>query len=155
MSNFKWSIAKAAYTKEFPDGTLKRVLEHYIVSSMSFTDAEATMYEQLGEFVKGEFFVKSITPIDIADLFQYDDSDVWYKIKVEYLIEDADTGKEKTSRDIFFVTARSINQANERVAENLKELLVSYRIVKSEETPIQEVYLHSNELEGGSYDEQE
>ncbi len=48
-----WYTIKVKFTKEFQDGTLKRVTEPYLINSMSFTDAEARIYKEVGEFVRG------------------------------------------------------------------------------------------------------
>ena len=99
-----WYTVKVKFTKEFQDGTLKRVTEPYLVGSISFTEAEARIYAEVGEFIRGEFLVTSIARTEFADIFQYDDSDRWYKCKVAYQTEDADTGKEKKVNQDFLVS---------------------------------------------------
>ena len=92
---------KVKYTKQFTDGTLKRVTEPYLVNSISFTDAEARIHQEVGEFVRGEFMVTSISKTDFADIFHYDDAEVWYKCKVAYVSEDAESGKEKKINKVY------------------------------------------------------
>lgn len=36
-----WFTVKVRYTKQFDDGSLKRVSEPYLLAAVSFTDAEA------------------------------------------------------------------------------------------------------------------
>src|SRR6056300_953872 len=100
-----WYTVKVKFTKEFQDGTLKRVTEPYLVSSLSFTEAEARIYQEVGEFVRGEFLVTSISKTDYADIFHYEDAEDWYKCKVTYVTEDADSGKEKKINNNFLVSA--------------------------------------------------
>lgn len=136
----KWYTAKVKYTKEFQDGTLKRVTEPYLVNSISFTDAEARIYKEVGEFIRGEFLVKSITETDFADIFQYDDTDIWYKAKVSYVSEDADSGKEKRINNNFLVSAQNGRDAYDRIEESLKGIMVTYEIPVISKTQIVEIF---------------
>lgn len=135
-----WHTVKVKYTKQLQDGTLKRVTEPYLVNSVSFTDAEARIHQEVGEFVRGEFLVTSISKTDFADIFHYDDAEVWYKCKVAYVSEDADSGKEKKINNNFLVTAHNIKEAYERIEESLKGLMVSYEISVIQLTPILEIF---------------
>jgi hypothetical protein len=135
-----WYTVKVKYTKEFQDGTLKRVTEPYLVNSISFTDAEARIYQEVGEFIRGEFLVTSISKTDFADIFQYDDCEVWYKCKVSYVSEDADSGKEKKVNNNFLVSAQNCKEAYERIEESLKGLMVSFEIPAIAVTQIVEIF---------------
>ena len=79
-----WFTVKVKYTKQLEDGTFKRVSEPYLVAAMTFTDAEARIYEELGSLIRGEFVVTGITRTDFHDIFHYEDADVWYKCKITY-----------------------------------------------------------------------
>lgn len=139
MSN-SWHTVKVKYTKQFTYGTLKRVTEPYLVNSISFTDAEARIHQEVGEFVRGEFMVTKIMKTDFADIFHYDDAEVWFKCKVAYVSEDVDSGKEKKINNNFLVTAHNVKEAYERIEESLKGLMVSYEISKVETTQIVEIF---------------
>ncbi len=135
-----WHTVKVKYTKQLTDGTLKRVTEPYLVNSVSFTDAEARIHQEVGEFVRGEFMVTSIAKTDFADIFQYDDAEDWYKCKVAYITEDLDSGKEKKVNNNFLVSAHNIKEAYERIEESLKGLMVTYEISVIQKTPIMEIF---------------
>ena len=135
-----WHTVKVKYTKQLQDGALKRVTEPYLVNSISFTDAEARIHQEIGEFVRGEFMVTNISKTDFADIFHYDDTEVWFKCKVAYKIEDADTGREAKVKHNFLVTANSVKQAYDRIKESLKGLQVDFGIEKIEVTPIIEIF---------------
>ena len=135
-----WYLIKVKFTKEFQDGTLKRVTEAFLVSAMSFTEAEARIYEEVGEFIRGEFIVQSIAKQEFADIFFFDDSDVWFKCKVGYVSEDEDSGKEKKFSVDFLVSAKTVDEANSRVTDSLAGLMISYEVSKVEKTNIMEVY---------------
>ena len=135
-----WFQVKVKFTKEFSDGTLKRVTEPYLVSAMSFTEAEARIYKEVGEFVRGEFSVTAIAKVDYADIFQYDDAEVWYDAKVSYVSEDADSGKEKKITHKYLVSAHNVKEAYERIEESLKGLMVTYETPVITKTTIVEIF---------------
>lgn len=135
-----WNLIKVKYTKEYQDGTLKRVTDQFLISAMSFTEAEARIYKEVGEHIRGEFIVKSITKKDFADVFQYDDSDTWFKSRVSYVSEDADTGKEKKTNNDYLVSAENLDEAEQRIVESLKGLMVKYEVLKVEKTQIIEIF---------------
>jgi hypothetical protein len=135
-----WHTVKVKYTKQLNDGTLKKVTEPYLINSITFTDAEARVHKEIGLFTRGEFMVTSVTKTDFADIFQYDDADVWYKAKVSYVTEDADGGKEKKVSNNFLVSAHNVKNAYERIEESLKGLQVDFVIPAINVTPILEIF---------------
>ena len=64
-----WMTVKVKYTKQLDNGALKRVSEPYLLAAMTFTDAEARIYEELGQIIRGEFNVVSIAREEIHDIF--------------------------------------------------------------------------------------
>ncbi len=124
----KWFTVKVKYTKQLDNGALKRVTEAYLIAAMSFTDAEARIYEELGSIIIGEFNVSNITPVEIHDIFAYDDTGVFYKCKATYDNIDADTEKSKKVSQVFLVEAGSVKEAFDRLTENLKGMLVDFQI---------------------------
>lgn len=140
-----WYIVKVRFTKEFQDGTLKRVTEAYLVKAVSFTDAETIIYAEVGEFIRGEFFVRSIAiQSNLVDVFQYDDSDKWHRCKVEYITED-DNGKEKKVKNNFLVSAANSLIAYERIEEQLKGMMATYEIPSVVLTSILDVIVPEDE----------
>lgn len=141
MSN--WMTVKVKYTKQLQDGTFKLVSEPYLVSAMTFTDAEARIYEELGSFIRGEFVVNGITRTDFHDIFHYEDADVWYKCKITYEAG-CDGGEEgaKTKKvsQSFLVTANSVKEASERIKESLSGMMIDYIIKSVVESPIIDVF---------------
>ena len=142
-----WYTVKVKFTKEFQDGTLKRVTEPYLVNSLSFTEAEARIHREVGEFVRGEFLVTTISKTEYADIFHYDDADVWYKCKVSYITEDGDSGKEKKVNNNFLVSAHNVKEAYERIEESLKGLMVTFEIPTIAVTPIIEIYPYESGMD--------
>ena len=143
-----WFTVKVKYTKQLEDGGLKRVSEPYLLAAMTFTDAEARIYEELGEIIRGEFNVVGITRTEIHDIFIYDDADVWYKCKVKYENVDGDDAeKSKKVTQNFLVSASSVKEAYERIQESLSTLLVDFEIPSIIVSPIVEIFPYNEELD--------
>lgn len=142
-----WMMCRVKYTKQLENGTFKRVSEPYLFAAMSFTDAETRIYDELGSVIRGEFNVVSIARQEIHDIFNHDDSDVWYKAKVSYENYDADFDKAKKVTQNFLVTADSVKQASERIKEGLNGLMVDFEITGVIKTPIVEVFPYAENLD--------
>ena len=147
MSN--WFTVKVKYTKQLDNGSLKRVSEPYLLSAMTFTDAEASIYEELGAVIRGEFNVTGISRTELNDIFAYDDTGVWYKCKVVYDNLDADTDKAKKVSQNFLVEASSVKEAYERLTDNLKGMLVEFQIPSVMVSPIVEIFSNGEEQDNG------
>ena len=137
-------MCKVKYQKEEENGKVKNVTEPYLVDAMSFTEAEARIYEELGSIIRGEFIVSGISKSRIIDIFHYDDSDVWYKCKVTYSVEE-ESGKEKKIKNYMLVTASDVKQAYERIFESLNNMLVPFTVPEILETPIVEIFPYISE----------
>lgn len=142
-----WFTVKVKYTKQLEDGTLKRVTEPYLLAAMTFTDAEARIYEELGEMIRGEFTVTGIARTEIHDIFHYEDADVWYKVKVIYETTDPDASKSKKTSQNFLVSAHSIKDAFERIKESLSTLMVDFEIPNIAVSPIVDIFPFREELD--------
>lgn len=64
-----WFLCKVKYAKENEEGLLKNVSEQYLVDAVSFTEAEARIYDMLGSVIRGDFQVTSISKSNIVDVF--------------------------------------------------------------------------------------
>lgn len=142
-----WFTVKVKYTKQLEDGQLKRVTEPYLLDAVSFTDAEARIYEEMGQIIRGEFIVTNIAKTEFADIFQYEDEFVWYKCKVSYLSVDADSGKEKRVTNQFLVSASNVKEAYERLQESLSDMMVSFDVPMIQVSPIVDIFPYDGERE--------
>ena len=142
-----WFKVKVKYTKQLDNGQFKRVSEPYLLAAMTFTDAEARIYEELGSIIKGEFNVIGITRTEIHDIFAYDDADVWYKVKITYDSEAADDEKAKKVAQNFLVSAHSVKDAFDRIKESLSTLMVDFQIPSIIVSPIVEIFPYTENLD--------
>ena len=52
-----WFETKIRYEKMMDDGKQKMVTEQYVVDALSFTEAEASIIEEMSSYISGEFKV--------------------------------------------------------------------------------------------------
>jgi hypothetical protein len=142
-----WYQCTVKYTKENDQGHTKIVTEKYVCDALSFTEAEAKIYDEIGQRVMGEFQVTAITKTQITEIFEYDDADQFYQAKVCYSAVDIDSGKEKKITNVMLVTAHSVDEAHNRVKESLNNMLVTFTVPEVKESPILEVFHH---IQGGN-----
>ena len=142
-----WFTVKVKYTKQLDNGAIKRVTEPYLLAAMTFTDAEARIYEELGSQIRGEFNVTGIVRTELNDIFAYDDADTWYKCKVKYEDFDADTEKSKKVAQNFLVGANDVKEAYERMKESLSTLMVDFQIPSIIESPLVDIFPYTEDLD--------
>jgi hypothetical protein len=135
-----WFQCKIKYQKEDENGRLKNVTEPYLVDAVSYTEAEARIYQELGSVIRGDFEVTSITKSKISDIFHYDDAETWYKCKVTYIAADDESGKEKKVTNQMLVTALDLHQASARLLDSLQGILVAFEVVEIQQSPLVEIF---------------
>jgi len=140
-----WFTVKVKYTKQLENGSFKRVSEPYLLAAMTFTDAEARIYEELGSSIRGEFQVTGIARTDLHDIFQYDDTETWFKSKVTYDRMDEEGEKAKTVSQNFLVSATTVKEAYDRTVESLATLMIDFNIASIVSSPIVEVFPYLEE----------
>jgi hypothetical protein len=142
-----WFLCRVKYAKENEQGLLKNVSEQYLVDAVSFTEAEARIYDMLGSVIRGDFQVTNISKSNIVDVFFYEDIDVWYKCKVSYVVADADSGKEKKITQYMLISAHHVKEAYDRIHESLNNMLVSFNVPDITESPIIEIFPYEKDEE--------
>lgn len=142
-----WFQCTVKYAKENDQGLLKNITEVYLVDAVSFTEAEAILYDRLASQIRGDFQVKGVAKSNIVDVFFYEDADLWHKCKIAYMVADGETGREKKVTQYMIVTASDVKQAYDRIMESLGNMLVSFRVPDIIESPIIEVFPYEREEE--------
>ncbi|BDD03396.1 DUF4494 domain-containing protein [Aureibacter tunicatorum] len=135
-----WFLCKIKYKKEDDKGVLKNITEQYLVDALSFTEAEARIYEEMSSIISGEFIVTNMTKSRITDVFEYDDIDLYHRCKVSYVLADEDSGKERKITNQMLVNAQDVKTAYDRMFESLSNMLVPFRVTEVVESPILEVF---------------
>jgi hypothetical protein len=146
----KWYVVKIKYTKQADSGEFKRVNEPYLVSAMSFTDAEARIYEELGSIIRGEFTVTGVTPKNYEDVFTYETADeYWWEVQVKMQDSNLDSDKIKMVTNTYLVSAETLPDAVDNITESLNGSVMDMTIVGVKSSPIVDIfpYTESTEVE--------
>jgi hypothetical protein len=135
-----WFTCKVRYGKQLEEGGMKQVTEAYLVDAVSYTEAESRIYAAMEEYISGEFQITAIAKSNIDDVINYEESDYWYKCKVNYSTVDADNDKELKVSTNFLVCADDTKQAIERMESNLNSMLVPFEIPSITKTNLVDVF---------------
>lgn len=143
-----WYETKIRYEKTMEDGMQKKVTEQYVVDALSFTEAEASIIEEMSSFISGEFKITDIKPAVYKEIFfsDNDNDDRWYKAKLQFITIDEKTEKEKRSNINYLVQAGSLPLAVKHIDEVMGGTMIDYVIASIAETQIMDVYEHNKAL---------
>lgn len=124
----QWYECKVKYEKTMEDGKLKNVSEGYLVDAMSFTEAEARINKELSQYISGEFNVANISKSRLAEIFDSETGEAWYKCKVAFVIIDEKSGKEKKVSSQMLVNAVGVKDAFEMLDKEMQKGMSDYDI---------------------------
>ncbi len=130
------------YEKTAENGMSKKVSEKYIVDSLSFTEAEAKIIEEMTPFITGEFTISDIKRANYSEIFASDEesADRWFKCKLIFITLDEKSGAEKKSSTQVLVQAADLRDAVKKLDEGMKGTMADYQIGMVAETSIMDVY---------------
>lgn len=146
----KWYVVKIKYTKQADSGEFKKVTEPYLISAMSFTDAEARIYEELGSVIRGEFTIVGVNPKNYEDVFTCETADeYWWEVQVKMQDSNLDSDKIKMVTNTYLVSAETLPDAVDNITESLNGSVMDMTIVGVKSSPIVDIfpYKESTEVE--------
>ena len=137
-----WFEVKVKYVKVGEDGKEKKVSELYLLDSMSFTEAEARIIEELKEMIQGDFCIEAIKKSNITELVESNDAndDKWFKAKVAIIDCDSISGKEKRANQYFLVAGSDVDKSLENLQKALSTYVVPFEIVQVGDSNIMDVF---------------
>ena len=141
MNNF--FECKVKYNKVLEDGKEKMDTEKYLVSAMSFTEAEANFIKEITPYISGEFFIDDISRADYSELFLSEDesADKYYDAKLAFITLDEKSGKEKKTNVNMLVQAADMRDAMNKLDEGM-QMMCDYQSVKLQETSLVDVFIY-------------
>jgi hypothetical protein len=140
-----WFECKVSYEKMLENGTQKEVTEPYLVDSLSFTEAEARIVEEIRPYITGEFTVAGIKRVRLSELFFNESGDRFYRIKVFFITLDERSGTEKKIPVQMLAQASDLKNAIEVLEEGMKGTMADYTIASVAETQIMDVFMYKGE----------
>lgn len=132
--------ATVKYRKTDEQGVNKVVTESYIVSALSFSEAESNINEQMKIYVGEDFKVVNIKLTNYSEISAFEDADKWFKSKISLLYFDEENGKEKKSNIYMLVQANDAKNAYDNTITALKGTVSDFTIPSVSETKIVEVF---------------
>lgn len=138
-----WFECKVRYEKTHEDGSEKLVNELYVVDALSFTEAEASIIDNMAVYVSGVLKIVNINPANYNEIFfsGNDDDDLWFKARLAFITID-DKNKEKRTYVNYLIQAKSIERAKRYVDEVMGETIIDYELKSLSETKIFDVFEH-------------
>jgi hypothetical protein len=132
------------FRKTDDQGVSKVVTESYIVSALSFSEAESNINEQMKIYVGEDFRVVNIKLTNYSEIAAFEDTDIWFKSKISLLAYDENSGKEKKQNVYILVQATNAKQAYENTVITMKGTM-DFSIPSVSETKIVEVFEYSGQ----------
>lgn len=134
-----WYQGKISFQKENEKGLSVKITEVYLVSAVSYTDAEARIYEKCGVDTP-DFKLVGLSRMKVNDVFFGDNEHDWWKIKVNFVSFDEKLQKEKLTPFTMMVNADGIMNAYNLICDSLGTV-EDYHVTDICKTNILEVIL--------------
>ena len=139
-----WFECKVRYQKTQENGSEKMVSELYVVDALSFTEAEASIIDNMEAYVSGELKIANINPANYNEIFfsDLDEDDLWFKARLAFITIDEKTEKEKRTYYNYLIQAKCIERAKRYVDEDMGKTMIDYELKSLSETKILDVFEH-------------
>ena len=138
----KWFECKVRYERVQENSLQTKVTEMYVVDALSFSEAEQRITEEMSAYISGEFDIIDIKPAPYKEVF-FDDkeqSDRYFKAKLQFITIDEKTGKEKRSAVNYLVQAASFDGAVANINAIMSGTMIDYEKSTIAETKIIDVF---------------
>ncbi|MFV0470417.1 MAG: DUF4494 domain-containing protein [Paludibacteraceae bacterium] len=138
-----WFQCKIKYERNAEDGAVVKVNETYLVDALSFTEAEERINTEMTPYISGEFLVSDIKRARIAELFENESGDKWYRCKVNFISLDEEKGVEKRVATIMYSQANTLKEALETLETGMKGTMADYEVASVVETNVMDVFKYA------------
>lgn len=137
-----WFECKVRYDKTMENGQQKKTTETYIVSALSFTEAEARIVEEIKPFISGDFSVTNIRRANYKDVFfsMNANADKWFACQLEFVSIDERTAKEKKTKFNVLIQSENLNDTVRILAFVMNNGISDYNALSIKETAIIDVF---------------
>ena len=136
-----WFEVKVRYEQTQEDGTEKMVTETYVYKAADFGEAYDKTIKNMSTFISGEFGIKAMKIAQYGEVVMQDDitEEKFYRVKVNLIILDEDTQKEKKIACYYLVNADSVEKARKYTDAALSDEILDYVIEAVQEAKIIDV----------------
>lgn len=140
-----WFECIVSYEKTMENGIQKKVREKFLIDSLSFTEAEARITEEIKPYISGEFSIADIKRARLSELFFNDNGDRFFKAKVMFITFDEKSNSEKQTSTQMLAQASNLREALQIVNKGMEGTLADYFISSLSETSIMDVFPYSEQ----------
>ena len=136
-----WFECKVRYEQTQEDGLEKMVTETYVYKAADFGEAYDKATKDMSTFISGEFGITGMKIAQYGEVFIQDErtEEKFYRVKVNFIVLDEKTNKEKKIAQYYLVNADSVEKARKYTDTALSQTMADFIIVSVQETMIIDV----------------
>ena len=136
-----WFECKVRYEQTQEDGLEKMVTETYVYKAADFGDAYDKATKDMSTFISGEFGITGMKIAQYGEVFIQDErtEEKFYRVKVNFIVLDEKTNKEKKIAQYYLVNADSVEKARKYTDTALSQTMADFIIVSVQEAMIIDV----------------
>ena len=136
-----WFECKVRYEQTQEDGLEKMVTETYVYKAADFGEAYDKATKDMSTFISGEFGITGMKIAQYGDVFIQDErtEEKFYRVKVNLIILDEKTQKERKIACYYLVNADSVEKARKYTDAALSDEILDYVIEAVQEAKIIDV----------------
>ena len=136
-----WFECKVRYEQTQEDGTEKMVTETYVYKAADFGEAYDKATKNMSTFISGEFGITGMKIAQYGEVFIQDErtEEKFCRVKLNLIILDEKTQKEKKTACYYLVNADSVEKARKYTDTALSKTMADFIIVSVQETKIIDV----------------
>ena len=136
-----WFECKVRYEQTQEDGMNKMVTETYVYKAADFGEAYDKAIKNMSTFISGDFGITAMKIAQYGEVVMQDDrtEEKYYRVKVNLIILDEKTQKEKKTACYYLVNADSVEKARKYTDTALSDTIMDYVIEAVQEAKIIDV----------------
>lgn len=136
-----WFEVKVRYEQTQEDGMNKMVTETYVYKAADFGEAYDKAIKNMSTFISGEFEITAMKIAQYKEIITQDErtEEKYYRVKVNLIILDEKTNKEKKVAQYYLVNADSVEKARKYTDTAFSDTLIDYVIEAVQEAKIIDV----------------
>ena len=136
-----WFECKVRYEQTQEDGMNKMVTETYVYKAEDFGEAYDKATKDMSTSISGEFEITAMKIAQYKEIITQDDKteEKYYRVKVNLIILDEKTQKEKKLAQYYLVNADSVEKARKYTDTALSDTMMDYVIEAVQEAKIIDV----------------
>ena len=136
-----WFEVKVRYEQTQEDGMNKMVTETYVYKAEDFGEAYDKATKDMSTFISGEFGITAMRIAQYGEVVMPDDraEEKFYRVKVNFIVLDEKTNKEKKIAQYYLVNADSVEKARKYTDTALWQTMADFVIEAVQEAKIIDV----------------